>query len=159
MDPLRVSIPRNEMVIVFIALVISALYTLQTGNGKWAPVSLVVALALMVVGTTIVFRTKDVNNVFMLMLGVFVLGISVCMSGFLGAFYGTLPNELKDGYLTPARILWILYGGLALASILGIILLSNGIIVISQDLIGYYGIGLSIVITMALLSAGILASA
>lgn len=157
--PIQVSIPRNEITIIAIALVVSVIYNVQTSNGIWSSISLITILAFLIIGSILLTRIQDFKTVSMVLLSVFIFATTAIMIGLNIAFYKTLGEELKDGYGTPILITNILHGTLLITSLIGIVLISMNILKITPASMKYYENAFSIVITLILLNSGLMAGA
>jgi hypothetical protein len=157
--PLTITIPRNEITIIVMALFLSVIYNTQTGLGVWASISLTSTLAILVLGSLFLMRTSNLKGVFLTLLVGFIISLTGIMITFNLIFYKNLPEELQDGYRIPIISTSILQGLFLVGAVIIVVLLSMNMITITQSRVNTYDTVFSIVITLVLVNAGIMAGA
>lgn len=158
-SPLRVSIPRNEITILVIAFILSAIYNVQTGIGAWGTLSLLTVIAILILGTLFMMKITNVKTLSIFLLSVFLFTITGLMIAYNFIFYRSLQQELRDGYWTPILTTNILHGIILVISLIGIVLVSMGKLVMTNGYMKYYDNAFSIMITLVLLNVGLMAGA
>lgn len=156
-SPLKISVPRNEIIILVVAFVLSAIYNIQTGIGTWGTISIISVIAILVLGTLFMMRITDIKTLSLFLLTVFLFTITGLMIGYNFIFYRTLRQELREGYWSPILITSILHGIILVISLFAIVLVSMNKLVMTNDYMKYYENAFSIVITLVLLNVGLMA--
>ena len=158
-SPLQVSIPRNEITILIVAFILSAIYNIQTGLGTWGTISIITIIAILSLGTLFITRIKNIKTLSLFLLTVFLFTITGITIGYNFIFYRSLGEELREGYWTPVLITSILHGIILVISLIGIVLVSMNTMVMTNGYMKYYDNAFSIVITLVLLNTGLMAGA
>lgn len=158
-SPLRVIIPRNEIIILILALVLSVIYNTQTGIGMWSTISLISTISILVLGTLFMMRIKNVKTLSLLLLAGFLFTLTGLMIAYNFIFHRSLRQELRDGYWNPILITSIFHGGILILSLIAIVLISTNRIRMTNTYMKYYENIFTIVITLILLNAGVMAGA
>ena len=156
---LQVTAPLNEITILIVAFVLSAIYNVQTGIGIWSAVSIITVIAILSLGTLFMMRITDIKTLSLFLLTVFLFTITGIMIGYNFIFYRSLRQELREGYWTPILITSILHGIILVISLIGIILVSVNKLVMTNGYMKYYENAFSLVITLVLLNTGLMAGA
>jgi hypothetical protein len=158
-SPLQVSIPRNEITILVVAFILSAIYNVQTGLGTWGTISIITVIAILVLGTLFMMRITDIKTLSLFLLTVFLFTITGVMIGYNFIFHRSLRQELKEGYWSPILITSILHGIILIISLIAIILVSMNKLVMTNEYMKYYDNLFSIIVTLVLLNVGLMAGA
>jgi hypothetical protein len=158
-SPIRVSIPRNEITILIVALIIAIIYNTQTGIGMWSTISLVTIIIVLVLGSVFLIRLQTMKPMTMTLLVVFLFTVTGFMIAYNFIFYNSLRPELKDGYWTPVLITNVFHGIILLISLVAIILISANFIQMTPGYMRIYENLFSIAITLVLLNSGLMAGA
>ena len=158
-SPLRITIPRNEITILALSLVLSIIYNAQSGIGLWGTISLVSVLAVLILGSVVLMNIINVKSASLFILVVFLFTVAGIMIAYNFIFYNKLPKELREGYWTPILTTSIFHGILVILSLVVIVLLSTNVLELDNMKMGYFDNAFSVVITLVLLNAGLMAGA
>lgn len=158
-SPLQVIVPRNEITILVVAFILSAIYNVQTGLGTWGTISILTVIAILVLGTLFMVRITNIKSLSLFLLSVFLFTITGVTIGYNFIFYRSLRQELREGYWSPVLITSILHGIILVLSLIAIVLVSMNKLVMTNGFMKYYDNAFSIMITLVLLNVGLMAGA
>ena len=145
--------------ILSLALVLSVIYNAQSGIGVWSSVSLVTVLVILVLGSIAISSVKSLKSVSLLLLVGFIFTLTGIMIAYNFIFYNKLPRHLKEGYWTPILTTNIFHGIFLILSLIAIVMIGSNIMSMDNTKIKYYDNAFSIVVTLVLLNAGLMAGA